>query len=249
MVGHSIGLKADFHIHTRDDPQGVERHSVEELVLRAEQLRFSVLAVTNKDTVTYSARLAGFAKRHGILLIPGAEARVSGKEVLILNHQGPLPKTFEELAALRKKDSDILAIAPHPYFILPKCLKDDIYTHADLFDAIEYSYYHLSFFNPNRKAELAAKKLGKPMLASSDAHQLREFGKNYTWLNLKGKKEPGIRDVVGAVRAGRVRPVSDPLPIWHFLFTGMKVATVKLNTPILRLYRRWDDRRKGRPQP
>lgn len=248
MVGHSIGLKADFHIHTRDDPQGVQRHSVEELVLRAEQLRFSVLAVTNKNKVTYSATLAGFAKRHGILLIPGAEAHVSGKEVLILNYQGPLPKTFEELAALRKKSPDVLVIAPHPYFVLGKCLKDDIYTHAGLFDAIEYSHYHLSFFNPNRKAELAAKKLGKPMLASSDAHQLREFGKNYTWLGLKGKKELSIRDVIEAVRAGRVRPVSDPLSIWHFIYTGMKVTTVKFNTPIRRLYRRWDDKRKGRPQ-
>ncbi len=76
MVGHSIGLKADFHIHTRDDPQGVQRHSVKELILRAKQLRYSVLAVANKNTVTYSKRLAGFAKKHGILLIPGVEVHI-----------------------------------------------------------------------------------------------------------------------------------------------------------------------------
>ncbi len=247
MVGHSMGLKADFHIHTRGDPQGVERHSVEELIIRAEQLKYSVLAVTNKNTVTYSKKLAGFAKKHGILLIPGAEVHISGKEVLVLNYQGKLPKTFAELARLRRKNPDILVIAPHPYFVLSKCLKDDLYTHSELFDAIEYAHYHLSFYNPNKKAEEAAKKLDKPMLANSDAHQLSQFGKNYTWLKVRSEGKPTVKDVINAVRAGRVRPVSNPLSIWRFIYTGMKVATVKLNTPMRRRYRKWDDKRKGRP--
>ena len=247
MVGHSIGLKADFHIHTRDDPQRIQRHSFEELILKAEQLRYSVLAVTNKNTVTYSKKLADFAKKHGILLIPGAEANISGKDVLILNHRGKLPKTFAELGELRRKNPDILTIAPHPYFLLSKCLKDDIYTYSDLFDALEYAHYHLRFYNPNKKAEVAAKKLNKPMLATSDAHQLDRFGKNYTWLDVRSEGKPTVKDVINAVRAGRVRPVSHPISIWRFMFIGMKVATVKLNNPMRRLYRKWDDKKKGRP--
>ncbi len=238
-------VKADLHIHTRDDPQRIQRHSAEELIEKAAGLGYSVLALTNKGTITHTKELAQFAKERGILLIPGIEADISGKEVLILNHQGKIPTTFDELRELRKKKKNMLVIAPHPYYVLSKCLKDDVYTHADLFDAIEYSHFHLSFFNPNKKAEMAARKLNKPIVANSDAHQLYQFGDNYTWLNVKNEK-PTVADVIDAVRSGRVRPVADPISIWRFLFVCMKVATVKVNNPIRRKYREWDDRRKGR---
>ncbi|MBS3164373.1 PHP domain-containing protein [Candidatus Woesearchaeota archaeon] len=236
--------KADFHIHTRDDPQGVQRHSAEELILKAEELGYSILAITNKNLVTYSERLASYAREHGILLIPGMETRVSGKEVLILNYQGPRPATFEELADVRAEHPEVLCIAPHPYFVLEKCLKDELYKHSKLFDAVEYSHFYLPFLDLNKKAVNAAEELGKAVVATSDAHQLSQFGRNYTWV--RAPERPTIDDVVEAIRGGHVEPHARPLPLHRFALTTLIVLTHQWNTPVRRKLREWNDRRRGR---
>ena len=235
-------LKADFHIHTRDDPQGVQRHSAEELILKAEKLGYSVLAITNKKTVTYSEELASFAKEHGILLIPGMETMVSGKEVLILNYQGKPPETFKELSELRSEHPEMLCIAPHPYFVKKKCLKDNLYRYPQLFDAIEYSHFHLSFFNPNKRGVKAAKDLGKPMVATSDAHHIEHFGEHFTWVSTC--EDPTIDDVVEAIRNAQVEIESAPINLRRFVTTAATVLTVRLNTPLRKKLREWDDSKK-----
>ncbi len=241
-------VRADFHVHTRGDPQGVQRSSAEDYVLRAEELGLSVMAITNKGVLTYSEELAAFGREHNVLVVPGVEALVSGKEVLILNldaSRGGVPRTFEELADLRQNDPDVLTIAPHPYFVLGKCLKDEVYRRAELFDAIEYSYFYLRGFNPNRKAEEAAVSLGKPLVASSDAHQLDQLGRAFTWLEVPRTPAEGLTldEVVAAVRQGHARPESSPLSLGRFLSTAALVATTKVNTPVRRKLRDLSDRR------
>jgi len=245
MTNTLVRLKADFHMHARGDPQGIQRHTPEELILKAEKLGFSVLAITNKNVVTYSDQLAAFAKKHGILLIPGTEVRVSGKEVLILNHRGFMPTTYEELRELRSLNSGVLTIAPHPYYYVDKCLKDDIYEHADLFDAIEYCHFYLPFLNQaNKRAKKASKVLNKALVATSDAHQLAHFGQNYTWIYVP--EDPSINDVIEAIRTKKVEIDSRPVSLIRFIWRVFLIFTVRWNTPIRRRMRQRVDRRKGR---
>jgi len=245
MADTLVRLKADFHMHARGDPQGIQRHTPKELILKAERLGFSVLSITNKNIVTYSEELADFAKEHGILLIPGTETRVSGKEVLIINHQGAMPKTFEELRELRKKNSGVLTIAPHPYYYVDKCLKDNIYEHADLFDAIEYCHFYLPFINQaNKRAMRATKILDKALVATSDAHQLPHFGQNCTWIQVP--KNPTAEDVIEAIRTKKTEIQSRPIRFDRFVLRVLLILTVRWNSPIRRKIRDWDDRRKGR---
>ena len=96
-------LKADFHMHTKDDPQDYKfvRHSAEELIDHAASLKFQVLSITNHDKITYSPYLREYAAHRGILLLPGAEATIEGKHVLIINYLGPLGfRSFRDLETI-----------------------------------------------------------------------------------------------------------------------------------------------------
>ena len=80
-------LKADLHIHTNEDPVDFSKinYSAKDLIKYAAKLHYNVLAITNHNSILYNCMLKSYAKKHGILLIPGTEADIGGKEVLLLN--------------------------------------------------------------------------------------------------------------------------------------------------------------------
>jgi len=46
------------------------------------------------------------------------------------------------------------------------------------FDAIELCHFWSRFLNPNRRTQEVAARFQKPLIATSDAHQLHAFGSN-----------------------------------------------------------------------
>jgi len=64
-------LKTDLHIHTAEDPRDNISYSARDMIDRAGELGFDVLSITNHNVVTYDEDLAAYAKKKGILLIPG----------------------------------------------------------------------------------------------------------------------------------------------------------------------------------
>ena len=64
-------LKADLHIHTKEDPHDNIGYSAKQLIDHAAKLNFDVISITNHDTSSYTEELAEYAKLKGILLIPG----------------------------------------------------------------------------------------------------------------------------------------------------------------------------------
>ena len=50
-------LKADFHIHTADDPYDRIRYTSRQLIQKAKHHRYEVLAITNHNTLTYDTEL------------------------------------------------------------------------------------------------------------------------------------------------------------------------------------------------
>jgi len=204
-------LKADIHIHTSEDPQDLRiKYSAKEFISQASKLGFNILSITNHNVVTYSTELSEYAKNHGILLIPGIEAVIKGKEILLINinKEAESIKTFSQLREYKKRNPDILIIAPHPFYPKTKCLRQDLIKNIDLFDGIEYSHCYGRFFNPfNRKASALSVKYNKPLVGTSDSHNLFQFNKTYTLV----KAKMNTKSVVKAIRTNKIEIKTKPL--------------------------------------
>src|SRR5438477_4305333 len=91
-------IKVDLHIHTLEDPKDVLDYSAHQLLERARALGFGVLAITLHDAVFDRREVFADAAAMGILLIPAAEVRLRGVDVIVLNI------TAKEMAGLKSFD-------------------------------------------------------------------------------------------------------------------------------------------------
>jgi predicted metal-dependent phosphoesterase TrpH len=204
-------LKVDFHIHTAEDPHDHIPYDSFQLIDLAGQKGFDVLAITNHNEVLNSAKLAEYAEKKGILLIPGMEANYSDKHVLIINPDftiNPPGRSLDELERIKNENN--LIIAAHPFYPGFKSLESELLTHIHLFDAIEFSQYYNKLINFNKQAVEIAKEYGKPLIGNSDCHFLREFGKTYSLV----EADKDIRSVIAAVKSGKVERVVKPVSLY-----------------------------------
>lgn len=119
-VGPDKKLKADLHIHTAEDPCDNIKHTAIELIDRASEQNFDVLAITNHQAITFTKKLESYAAGKGILLIPGTEIMVGRAHALVINPRFKITKDkyrLDEMPGL--KDDKSLWIAPHPFFSCP----------------------------------------------------------------------------------------------------------------------------------
>jgi predicted metal-dependent phosphoesterase TrpH len=201
-------LKADFHIHTREDPHDFIRYTAVELLHEAARQGFQVLALTCHNKRIHTDDLRRRAADLGILLIPGVEAAIEGKHTLLLDmpYSRLRVRTFAHVRALKRDGG--LVIAPHPFFPAPKCLGAKLSENLDLFDAIEFSHFYTRRLDFNRRAVAYARRMDMPLVGTSDCHRLWQLGTTYTLVEAAEKTVPAV---VEAVRAGRVRVVTAPL--------------------------------------
>ena len=197
-------IKIDLHIHTLDDPKDVIDYSAHQLLERAKQLGFGVLAITLHDAVFDRAEVFADAAAMGILLISAAEVRLEGADVILLNvtaAEVAALKNFEDLRRLRAwRGSSMFTIAPHPFYVLGGSIGPRLLDEIDCFDAIELCHFHKWFLNPNRRAVAVAKEFNKPLIATSDAHRLHAFGRHYT--SMPRPRTMTIESVFAALRTG-----------------------------------------------
>jgi predicted metal-dependent phosphoesterase TrpH len=214
-------IKVDLHIHTLDDPKDALDYSAHELLARAAALGFRVLAITLHDAVFDRAEVFADAARMGILLIPAAEMRLEGADVILLNVSAPEVaslRTLDDLAALRaRRGPSLFTIAPHPFYVLGGSIGEKLIEKIDCFDAIELCHFWGRLFNPNRRAVEVAKRFTKPLVATSDAHQLHAFGANYT--SMPGPSELTIENVINALRTGPLRVTNPPCSLIDLVST------------------------------
>ena len=205
-------IKTDLHIHTLDDPKDALDYSAHELLERARSLGFRVLAITLHDAVFDRTEVFADAASMGILLIRAAEMRLEGADVILLNvapNEVDSLRTLEDLAALRaKRGQSLFTIAPHPFYVLGGSLGEKLVERIDCFDAIELCHFWSRFFNPNRRAIETAKRFGKPLIATSDAHRLHAFGSNYT--SIPRPAELTVESVIAVLRRGPLRVTNPP---------------------------------------
>ncbi len=201
-------LKVDFHTHTSDDPQDCINFSNEQLLDRAADEGFDAVAITNHDIVTFSPELENCAAERGILLIPGVELTLSNKHVLIINPDLETDLGICSLGDLARIKSDRnLIIAPHPFYPGFKCLRSKLEEYISSFDAVEFSFFYNHLINRNRGAVRAAEDHGKPLVGSSDCHNIWQVG--YTYSLVEAEKD--IPSIIAAVKSGKVEVSTTPL--------------------------------------
>lgn len=211
-------VKLDLHIHTLDDPKDRLDYSAHQLLEQARHRGFGVLAITLHDKVFDRAEVFAEAAAMGILLIPAAELRLEGADVVVLNVQPndvADVRTFADLRALRARlGPAIFCFAPHPFFVLGGSLGERLVAEIDCFDAIEICHFHKGWFDLNRRARAVAAAHRKPLLATSDAHRLSAFGAHFT--SLPRPPELKVEAVLEALRHGPLR-LTSPAASWHDL--------------------------------
>src|SRR3989442_8582022 len=129
-------LRADLHIHTSEAEPFIA-YNARDVIARAAREGYRVLSITNHDTLTFSGELAAYARDHGIVLIPGVEATVEGRHVLVYNADVAVDKlqTFADLR--RYRTPEWLVVAPHPFFPASYCLRERLWQGIELFHAIQ----------------------------------------------------------------------------------------------------------------
>jgi len=219
-------IKIDLHIHTLDDPKDAVDFSAHQLLERARSFGFRVLAITLHDAVFDRKEVFADAAAMGILLIPAAEVRLLGADVIVLNvtaEEIAQLKNFDDLRRLRARlGNSIFTIAPHPFYVFGGSIGSRLISEIDCFDAIEFCHFHIGLFNPNRRAKRVATRFGKPMIATSDAHRLHAFGRHYTSMPMPPTLT--VESVLAGLRSGPLRLTSpassltDFVSAIHFVF-------------------------------
>ena len=203
-------IKIDLHIHTLDDPKDAVDFSAHQLLERAYSLGFRVLAITLHDAVFDRKEVFADAAAMGVLLIPAAEVRLLGADVIVLNvtaEEIAQLKNFDDLRQLRaSRGNSIFTIAPHPFYVFGGSIGSRLFAEIDCFDAIEFCHFHIGPFNPNRRAKRVASRFGKPMIATSDAHRLHAFGRHYTSMPVPSALT--VEKVFAGLRSGPLRLTS-----------------------------------------
>ncbi len=202
-------------MHAREDPLDWCTYGVRDLIDKASELKFDVLAITFHGHAFADPAVLAYGREKGVLVIPGCEVFVGCKEVLCLNITQDEVKRLHTLADVRAwkkaKGEQGLVIAPHPFYPLNQCLREAFEANIDLWDAVEYCHMHVRGLNFNRAAERAAKAHRLALVANSDAHEFFMFGRNYTLVDA----EKDVVSLFRAIRAGRTQYYAPPLSVWR----------------------------------
>ncbi|MDA8163271.1 MAG: hypothetical protein M0022_10295 [Desulfobacteraceae bacterium] len=202
-------LKADLHIHTAEDPEDLVFYRATELIDMANTYGYSVLSITNHNCVTYSEYLRDYARERGIVLIPGMEATIEGRHVLLYNMDFPSLDRRSLPGLAKIKTDQGLVMAPHPYYPSPLALRGLLRSNISLFDAIEFCHFYTGHVNFNQFAQRLSRLSGLPMVGTSDAHQRCQFHTTYSIIDA----EPDLPSVIQAIKLGKVEVVTRPLPL------------------------------------
>jgi predicted metal-dependent phosphoesterase TrpH len=225
-------LKCDLHLHTSEDPRHQLNYSARELIEAASKKGYHVVSITNHNTVTYDQELADFADSKGILLVPGVEATVMGKHVLIYGVDGMDEQwdklTFFDLKRLKARGAFI--VAPHPFYPNYNCLGNLLDRFSTLFDAVEYSHLYTKKLNFNLKANNFAKSKGMPLLGLSDAHSLKQL--DYTYTLIDSEKE--MSSIFEAIRQKRTTIITRPARFSTSSVVGIQLLATFLMLQILK---------------
>lgn len=194
-------VKADLHIHSTYSDGA---NSPREIINYGYFYKgLKVISITDHDTFRGSTEAVKFLRKAGyeILLVIGAEIKTDRGDILLYcMDEVNAPRNLDKLIDYAHENSCIVVPA-HPFDILRLGVGELIYEYK--WDAVEV-WNASANKGANLKAIKAAKQMGLPALANSDAHIADEIAVAHTELELE---ELSFDSFVKAVRKGYVKPV------------------------------------------
>lgn len=225
-------LKIEFHAHTNHIQDSETNYSPKQLIDEACKKNYDVLCFTEhyylvdpwlksykNDPLKSYHDYKDYAKKKGILLVPGTEIYFPEGEVVLFNFKGDVRK-IKKISDLAKLGDDVLKIAAHPYFYRKICLKNNLIKYKHLFDAIEFSHYYTNLFNPNKKAVYLAKKWNMPLVGTGDVHFFPTWNRTFSLVNSK----PVPEKIVEAVKNQDFEMFTKPLSTKEFMHESLFVV-------------------------
>ncbi len=140
-------VRADFHIHSGDDPYDRLPYSVYQAIDRASERGLNCMAVSDHCRRSWRQDYADYAAGKSVLLLPSIEARICKRDVIILNAEADAERlrTLDDLRDYRSPDR--LTIAPHPFYPIDYAMSEILEQNTELFDALEISSCYWRWFN------------------------------------------------------------------------------------------------------
>jgi len=190
-------LTCDLHVHTNYSKDG--ESSVEDILRRAEEAGLDAIAITDHDTVD-GAKKALTIPSH-VLVIPGIEVSTKQGHLLVLGVTEVIPSGLDVVATVEiARRMGGLLILPHPYHVWRHGVARRKNAGMAVVDAVESFNSRYIVGSANKKAARIAKRLGKPCVGGSDAHNARFVGFGRTYV----EAEKNVPSILAAVRAGTV---------------------------------------------
>lgn len=217
-------LSFDLHIHSNhscDSDSGVE-----DIILEAKRKDLDGIALTDHSCVDGNDEAVRLGEKHGIIVIPGNEARSVSGDILILGTKELVPSglsTRDTIDFAHKLGA--IAVAAHPFSRVPAryCVGNEIV--GEGFDAVET--HNARTLVGNKNADLVARQNGKVCVAGSDAHTLEEVGNARTII----VSSPDVPSILRAIRNGKVSIVTGSLSVkqaarWCISKAGRTIRSV-----------------------
>jgi predicted metal-dependent phosphoesterase TrpH len=219
--------RIDLHNHCQGDPVDSLTHTIYEHIDQAKKVGLDAIAITWHRRVCSDEAAFAYARERGMLVIPGMEAEIGGKHLVVLGlRDGDLPgqTTWDEVRALRARKPGVTVMAPHPFYPHPCCLNRRINEAPDCIDLVEWCALHVNWLpsriSPNLRAARWAHQHGKTLVACSDAHSPAAIGRSPSTVEATALTEEAI---LAAARAGHVSFPRHSLETGHFLFRTTEV--------------------------
>jgi predicted metal-dependent phosphoesterase TrpH len=190
-------LTCDLHVHTNYSKDG--ESSVEEILRRAEEAGLDAIAITDHDTVDGAKKALTIPST--VIVIPGIEVSTKQGHLLVLGVTEVIPSGLDVVATVEiARRMGGLLILPHPYHVWRHGVARRKNAGMAVVDAVESFNSRYIVGSANKKAARIAKRLGKPCVGGSDAHNARFVGFGRTYV----EAEKNVPSILEAIRAGNV---------------------------------------------
>ncbi|MFA4860265.1 CehA/McbA family metallohydrolase [Methanoregula sp.] len=190
-------LTCDLHVHTNYSKDG--ESSVEEILRRAEEAGLDAIAITDHDTVDGAKKALTIAS--SVLVIPGIEVSTKQGHLLVLGVTEVIPSGLDVVSTVDiARRMGALLILPHPYHVWRHGVARRRNAGMAVVDAVESFNSRYIVGSANKKAARIAKRLGKPCVGGSDAHNARFVGFGRTYV----ESEKNVPAILAAIRTGNV---------------------------------------------